>query len=104
MPEVTQTAGEMATFVSLVNSGLGEAILPFSAVRHRPVGVSVCTITDKLPLSEIGMITVSNAKPPAIERFCELAQIVLVSERVKANALLPRAPKFLYDEAFLLSR
>ncbi len=76
VPEVTQTAGEMATLVSLVNSGLGEAILPFSAVRHRPAGIAVCTITDKLPLSEIGMITASNAKTPAIERFCELAQTV----------------------------
>ena len=76
VPEFTQTAGEMATLVSLVNSGLGGAILPFSAVRHRPAGVAVCTIMDKLPLSEIGMITVTNAKSTAAERFCELAQTV----------------------------
>jgi DNA-binding transcriptional LysR family regulator len=76
VPELTQTAGEMATIVSLVNSGLGEAILPFSAVRRRPAGVVVCTITDKLPLSEIGMITVADAKSPVVERFCELARTV----------------------------
>jgi len=76
VPELIQTAGEMATLVSLVNSGLGDAILPLSAVRHRPAGVAVCTITDKLPLSEIGMITATNARTPAVERFCELAKTV----------------------------
>jgi DNA-binding transcriptional LysR family regulator len=76
VPEITQTAGEMATLVSLINSGLGAAILPFSAIKHRASGVAVCRITDKLPPSEIGMITVNNSKAPAVERFCELARTV----------------------------
>jgi len=76
VPEITQTAGEMATLVSLVDSGLGVAILPASAVKHRIARVTTCAIIDKLPPSEIGMITAEHSKTPAVERFCELARTV----------------------------
>ena len=73
IPEVTQTASEMATIVSLVDSGMGVALVPMSATKHRIARIATCPILDKIPTSEIGMITAKNTDVPVVRRFYELA-------------------------------
>ena len=44
MPNVCQTAGQMPTLISLVDSGMGISILPSSAVKHSGASVVACEI------------------------------------------------------------
>jgi DNA-binding transcriptional LysR family regulator len=74
VPDVSQTASEMSTLVSLVDSGLGVAVLPASAVKQRVAKIAICSIVDRIPPSEIGMIFAKQANVPAIENFCGLAK------------------------------
>src|ERR1700730_820852 len=55
VPNVCQTAGEMPTLISLVDSGTGISILPMSAVKHSVAAVGACEIADAIPMSEIGI-------------------------------------------------
>ena len=73
IPEVSQTASEMSTIVSLVDSGMGIAVLPTSATKHQTARVVTCPILDKIPASEIGMVTAKNTDIPVVRLFCELA-------------------------------
>jgi DNA-binding transcriptional LysR family regulator len=73
IPEVTQTASEMSTIVSLVDSGMGVALVPMSATKHRIARVANCPILDKIPASEIGMIAAKDTDIPVVRRFYELA-------------------------------
>ncbi len=51
IPNVCQTAGEMPMLISLVDSGIGVAILPASAVKVRALhAVVACEIADKIPM------------------------------------------------------
>jgi DNA-binding transcriptional LysR family regulator len=54
------TAGEMPMLISLVDSGMGVAILPASAVK-RSVASVACEIADKIPMSEIGISEIGIA-------------------------------------------
>jgi DNA-binding transcriptional LysR family regulator len=76
VPDVSQTAGEMSTLISLVDSGMGVALLPASAARLRDAKVVACTIGDRLPPSQIGMIVSKTNDAPVVERFCALARKV----------------------------
>jgi DNA-binding transcriptional LysR family regulator len=76
VPHVFQTAGEMPTLISLVDSGMGVALLPASAARVRDAKVVACTISDRLPPSQIGMIVSKTNDAPVVEKFCELARKV----------------------------
>jgi DNA-binding transcriptional LysR family regulator len=76
VPDVCQTAGEMSTLISLVHSGVGVALLPASAARLRDAKVVACTIRDRLPPSQIGMIVSKTNDAPVVEKFCELARTV----------------------------
>jgi DNA-binding transcriptional LysR family regulator len=76
VPDVSQTAGEMSTLISLVDSGMGVALLPESAARLRDAKVVACTIRDRLPPSQIGMIVSKTNDAPVVEKFCELARTV----------------------------
>jgi DNA-binding transcriptional LysR family regulator len=76
VPDVSQTAGEMSTLISLVDSGMGVALLPESAARLRDAKVVACTIRDRLPPSQIGMIVSKTNDAPVVEKFCELARKV----------------------------
>jgi DNA-binding transcriptional LysR family regulator len=73
IPEVSQTASEMSTIVSLVDSGMGVAVVPISAIKHRSAHVATCPILDKVPTSEIGMVTAKDTDIPVVRRFYELA-------------------------------
>ena len=86
VPDVSQTASEMSTLVSLVDSGLGVAVLPASAVKQRIAKTAICSIVDKIPPSEIGMIFAKQASAPAIENFCALAKTLFHAKAV-ANGL-----------------
>ena len=76
VPDVCQTAGEMSTLISLVDSGMAVALLPASAARLRDAKVVACTIKDQLPPSQIGMIVSKKNDAPVVEKFCELARKV----------------------------
>jgi DNA-binding transcriptional LysR family regulator len=74
VPDVFQTASEMSTLVSLVDSGLGIAVLPASAVKQRIAKIVIRSIVDKIPPSEIGVVFAKQLNVPAIENFCDLAR------------------------------
>jgi len=80
VPEVVQTAGEMPTLVSLVDAGLGIAILPKSALSRKPVGVKVCRITDRVAPSQIALVSSKQLESKVIRHF-----IVFAKAFLKAN-------------------
>jgi DNA-binding transcriptional LysR family regulator len=62
-PNVCQTAGEMPTLISLVDSGIAISILPASAVKHS-VAAAV-EIADAIPTSEIGIAALCHLRNSA---------------------------------------
>ncbi|MEG9438426.1 LysR family transcriptional regulator [Edaphobacter sp. HDX4] len=76
VPNIVQTASEMPTLISLVDSGMGVALMPESATRQRFAKITVCPVADRIPPSEIGMIVAKGNGLPAVQRFCELAQSI----------------------------
>jgi DNA-binding transcriptional LysR family regulator len=60
IPNVRQTAGEMPTLISLIDSGTGVAILPASTVKRSVASVVACEIADKIPMSEIGIAVLAE--------------------------------------------
>ncbi|MEG9436003.1 hypothetical protein JAO29_07475 [Edaphobacter sp. HDX4] len=76
VPNIVQTASEMPTVISLVDSGMGVALMPESAARQRFAKIIVCRVADRIPPSEIGMIVAKGNGLPAVQRFCELAQSI----------------------------
>jgi DNA-binding transcriptional LysR family regulator len=73
IPKVRQTAGEMPTLISLVDSGMGVAILPASAVKRSVASVVACEIADEIPMSEIGIAVRKRNRAPIVENFRSLA-------------------------------
>jgi DNA-binding transcriptional LysR family regulator len=80
VPEVVQTAGEMPTLVSLVDSGLGIALLPKSALTRKPDGVKVCTILDRIPLSQIALVSARHTHSMTVNQFVAFAKRNLTME------------------------
>jgi DNA-binding transcriptional LysR family regulator len=73
IPNVRQTAGEMPTLISLVDSGTGVAILPASTVKRSVASVVACEIADKKPMSEIGMAARKGNRAPVVDNFRSFA-------------------------------
>jgi DNA-binding transcriptional LysR family regulator len=73
IPNVCQTAGEMPTLISLVDSGMGVAILPASTVKRSVASVGACEISDKIPMSEIGIAVRKGERAPVVDNFRSLA-------------------------------
>jgi DNA-binding transcriptional LysR family regulator len=73
IPNVRQTAGEMPTLISLVDSGMGVAILPASAVKRSVASVVACEIADKIPMSEIGIAVRKGNRTPVLDNFRSFA-------------------------------
>jgi DNA-binding transcriptional LysR family regulator len=73
VPNVSQTAGEIATLVSLVDAHMGIAILPASAVKHNVASVIACEIRDKIPMSEIGIAVSKGSRATVIDAFRSFA-------------------------------
>jgi DNA-binding transcriptional LysR family regulator len=72
IPKVRQTAGEMPMLISLVDSGVGVAILPASAVKRSVASVVACEIADKIPMSEIGIAVQKGNRAPVLDNFRSL--------------------------------
>ena len=73
VPNVTQTAGEVPTLISLVASGMGVTIMPASAVKHSVASVVACNIVDRIPISEIGIAVRKGTRAPVVDNFKSFA-------------------------------
>jgi DNA-binding transcriptional LysR family regulator len=81
VPNVTQTAGEVPTLISLVHSHMGITIMPLSAVKHSVASVVACNIVDRIPTSEIGMAVRKGARAPVVDNFKSFALAKLSQAR-----------------------
>jgi DNA-binding transcriptional LysR family regulator len=83
-PRIAQQAFQVQTVISLVESGMGLALVPGVAQRHASDRVVFRPVADLPPTAEVGLAVVydpENAKP-AIERFREvLAEVSPVGRR-----------------------
>jgi DNA-binding transcriptional LysR family regulator len=77
VPRVVQTAGEMPTLISLVDAEVGVSIVPASVAKRIVSKVVVCSITDRLPQSEIGLAFARKNTAAVVGRFCEFARTSL---------------------------
>jgi DNA-binding transcriptional LysR family regulator len=77
VPKVVQTAGEMPTLISLVDAGVGVSIVPASVAKRIISKVVVCSITDRVPESEIGLAFARQNTAPVVRRFCDFARTLL---------------------------
>jgi DNA-binding transcriptional LysR family regulator len=73
VPNVTQTAGEVPTLISLVHSHMGITIMPLSAIKHSVASVVACNIVDRIPISEIGIAVRKGARAPVVDNFRSFA-------------------------------
>jgi DNA-binding transcriptional LysR family regulator len=78
VPNVTQTAGEVPTLISLVASGMGITIMPASAVKHSVTSVVACNIVDRIPMSEIGIAVSKRFRAAVVDNFRSFALKSLV--------------------------
>src|SRR5260370_1236980 len=73
VPNVSQTAGEIPTLISLVDAHMGITILPLSAVKHSVASVIACEIADQIPMSEIGIAVSKGSRATVIDAFRSFA-------------------------------
>jgi DNA-binding transcriptional LysR family regulator len=73
VPNVSQTAGEIPTLISLVDSRMGITILPASAVKHSVASVVACEILDRIPMSEIGIAVSKRFQAAVVDNFRSFA-------------------------------
>jgi DNA-binding transcriptional LysR family regulator len=73
VPDISQTAAELSTLISLVDAHMGVAILPLSAVKHSVASVVTCDIVDRIPMSEIAMAVRKGTRAPVVDNFRSLA-------------------------------
>ena len=73
IPNVCQTAGQMPTLISLVDSGMGISILPASAVKHSGASVVACEIAGKRVMSEIAIAVNKGNRAAVVANFRSLA-------------------------------
>jgi DNA-binding transcriptional LysR family regulator len=73
VPNVSQTAEEISTPISLVDAHMGIAILPLSAVKHSVASVIACEIADQILMSEIGIAVSKGSRAAVIDAFRSFA-------------------------------
>ena len=73
VPNVSQTAAEMSTLISLVEAHMAIAILPASAVKHSVSSVIACQIVDQIPMSEIGIVVSKRVRAAVVDNFRSFA-------------------------------
>jgi DNA-binding transcriptional LysR family regulator len=73
VPNVSQTAAEISTVISLVIAHMGIANLPASAVKHSVSSVVVSDIVDQIPMSEIGIAVSKGVRPAVLDNFRSFA-------------------------------
>jgi DNA-binding transcriptional LysR family regulator len=86
VPDVSQTAAEISTLISLVDVRMGIAILPASAVKHSVASVIACDIIDQTPMSEIAIAVGKRVRAAVVDNFRSFALNNLGRAR---NALYP---------------
>lgn len=84
VPNVSQTAADLSTIISLVGAEMGVAVLPASAAEQRVASVVVCDIVGDLPMSEIALVCQKRARTPVVDKFRSFA---LKSLRLSKNTL-----------------
>jgi DNA-binding transcriptional LysR family regulator len=84
VPNVLQTAGEIPTLISLVDSRMGITLLPASAVKHSVASVVGCEISDQIPMSEIGIAVSKQFRAKPVDNF---RSFVLKNLAHSSNAL-----------------
>jgi DNA-binding transcriptional LysR family regulator len=73
VPNVSQTAAELSTLISLVDAHMGITILPASAVKHSVAPVIACNIVDQIPMSEIGIAVSKRVRAAVVDNFRSFA-------------------------------
>jgi len=73
VPNVSQTAAEMSTLISLVDAHMAVAILPASAVKHSVAPAIACEIVDQIPMSEIGIAVSKRVRAAVVDNFRSFA-------------------------------
>lgn len=86
VPNVTQTAVEIPTLISLVASGMGITIMPASVVKHYVASVVPCDIVDQIPMSEIGIAVNNRSRTPVVDNFRSFALEKLTRARKSSRA------------------
>jgi len=86
VPNVTQTAGEVPTLISLVHSRMGITITPLSVVKYSVASVVACNIVDRIPMSEIGMAFRKGTRAPVVDNFRSFALTKLGRARKSLRA------------------
>jgi DNA-binding transcriptional LysR family regulator len=86
VPQISQTAAEIATLISLVDAKMGIAILPASAVRHSIASVVACDIAGGVPWSEIALVCDRRVRGPVVDNFRSFALKELVKGRLSTAA------------------
>jgi DNA-binding transcriptional LysR family regulator len=73
VPNVSQTAAEISTLISLVDAHMGIAILPASAVKHSVAAVIARDIVDPIPMSEIAIAVSKRVRATVVDNFRSFA-------------------------------
>jgi DNA-binding transcriptional LysR family regulator len=73
VPNVTQTAVEIPTLISLVASGMGITIMPASVVKHYVASVVACGILDRIPMTEIALAVSKQFRTEVVDNFRSFA-------------------------------
>ena len=86
VPNVSQTAADLSTVISLVGAQMGVAILPASAVNHCVASVVACDIAGDLPMSEIALVCDERVRTPVAKQFRSFALEKLARVRKSLHA------------------
>ena len=86
VPNVSQTAADLSTVISLVGAQMSVAILPASAVKHSVASVVACDIVGDLPMSEIALVCDKRVRTPVVDKFRSFALKGLGHSRTALSA------------------
>jgi DNA-binding transcriptional LysR family regulator len=86
VPNVTQTAVEIPTLISLVASGMGITIMPASVVKHYVASVVACRILDRIPTTEIALAVSKRFRTAVVDNFRSFALEKLARTRKSLRA------------------
>ncbi|MBU6392963.1 MAG: LysR family transcriptional regulator [Sphingomonadales bacterium] len=80
VPDVAQEATQVQTILSLVQAGLGAALVPARAARFAPEGVCLLPLSEPIPI-EMGIASAPDAGPVA-RNFISMALRAIDSDHV----------------------
>jgi DNA-binding transcriptional LysR family regulator len=86
VPNVCQTAGQMPTLISLIDSGMGISILPASAVKNSVASVVACEIAGTIPRSKIALAVNKENRAAIVGNFRSLALEEFGQRKKSVNA------------------